>query len=181
MPGTLDSLLSSLAPGGKDFERVCQWLLQNAPEYRSKLKRVWLWDEWPDAGARRGIDLVAETSTGSLWAVQAKHYDPGLRDQEGRPRLVPLGVVAAQFTYRLLIATTDHLGADGAAGRSTVRRSRSGRCSARSSTRWTSQWPTSLERLRPAKPKRKKPRPHQRRRDHETVVDGLARRIAASW
>ena len=35
---------------------------------------------------------------------------PGLRDQEGRPRLLPQRVVAAGFSYRLLIATTDHLG-----------------------------------------------------------------------
>ena len=57
----LDSLLSSLAPGGKDFERLCLWLLQNAPEYKSKLKRTWHWDEWPGRwGADAGIDLVAE-------------------------------------------------------------------------------------------------------------------------
>ena len=35
---------------------------------------------------------------------------PCLRDQEGGSRFVPERVVAAGFTYRLLIATTDHLG-----------------------------------------------------------------------
>ena len=73
----LDLLLASLGPGGGDFERLCKWLLENAPEYRSQLRRVWLWQDWPGRwGGDAGIDLVAEDRDGGLWAVQAKHYDP---------------------------------------------------------------------------------------------------------
>jgi Restriction endonuclease len=37
-----------------------------------------LWDEWPGRwAADTGIDLVAETVEGGLWAIQAKAYDPG--------------------------------------------------------------------------------------------------------
>lgn len=71
----LDELLSSLRPGGRDFERVCKWALENVPEYRQRLAHVWLWDEWPGRWGRdAGIDLVAEDQEGGLWAVQAKHY-----------------------------------------------------------------------------------------------------------
>ena len=73
----LEQLLASLHPGGRDFERLCKWLLDNAPEYRSQLRRVWLWQDWPGRwGVDAGIDLVAEDREGGLWAVQAKHYDP---------------------------------------------------------------------------------------------------------
>jgi predicted helicase len=71
-----DSLLASLRPGGRDFERVCKWLLENVPEYQQRLSRVWLWEDWPGRWGRdAGIDLVAEDHEGGLWAVQAKHYD----------------------------------------------------------------------------------------------------------
>ena len=32
---------------GRMFERLCRWYLQNAPEYRLRVRKVWLWDEWP--------------------------------------------------------------------------------------------------------------------------------------
>jgi hypothetical protein len=41
----LDGLLSSLRPGGRDFERLCKWALENVPEYRQRLRQVWLWDD----------------------------------------------------------------------------------------------------------------------------------------
>jgi predicted helicase len=79
----LDKLLASLRPGGRDFEPVCKWALENVPEYRQRLRQVWLWDEWPGRWGRdAGIDVVAEEQEGGLWAVQAKHYDPGVRDKE---------------------------------------------------------------------------------------------------
>lgn len=64
--GTFDELSASPNPNeqkrGFEFENICQWFLQNDPEYASRLKRVWLWKEWPgrwrEGGA--GVDLVAE-------------------------------------------------------------------------------------------------------------------------
>ena len=32
----LDRLLASLRPGGRDFERLCKWVLENVPEYRQR-------------------------------------------------------------------------------------------------------------------------------------------------
>jgi predicted helicase len=56
--------LASLRPGGRDFERLCKWLLENVPEYERRLTKVWLWDEWP------------KDRDGGVWAIQAKHYHP---------------------------------------------------------------------------------------------------------
>ena len=78
--GDLASLLAGLDAGervrGKGFERLCKWVLENDPEYAALLKRVWLWNDWPESGDRLGvgIDLVAKTHAGDLWAIQAKHY-----------------------------------------------------------------------------------------------------------
>ena len=76
---TLDQVISSLpadsGPKGKAWERLCQWFLLHDPVYASQLRRVWLWDEWPERwGADNGIDLVAEAHDGALWAIQAKAY-----------------------------------------------------------------------------------------------------------
>ena len=50
-----DSLLASLRPGGRDFERVCKWMLENAPEYRQEqLNQVWLRNDWPGRCGRDG-------------------------------------------------------------------------------------------------------------------------------
>ncbi|MBA3566964.1 MAG: hypothetical protein H0W31_08945 [Actinobacteria bacterium] len=58
---TFEALLRNLAPGGREFEHLCKWLLENVPEYRSQLKQVWLWNDWPGRRGRDiGIDLVAE-------------------------------------------------------------------------------------------------------------------------
>jgi len=59
--------------------------MRNAPEYRRKFRRVWLWSAWPDAwAADAGIDLVAEEHDGSLWAIQAKAYDESYAIKKGR-------------------------------------------------------------------------------------------------
>ena len=57
----LAHLLSQLdaRPGarGRQFERICVWYLRNAPEYRERIRKVWLWSEWSGASAAdAGID-----------------------------------------------------------------------------------------------------------------------------
>jgi predicted helicase len=70
------SLPSEPHAKGAAFERLCQWWLQTDPVYADQLKQVWLWDDWPERwGPDTGIDLVAETHTGDLWAIQAKAYN----------------------------------------------------------------------------------------------------------
>ena len=115
--GTIQALLNRLDtnPGvrGRQFEHICKWFLETDPIYAPQLKRVWLWKEWPGRwGVDAGIDLVAEATDGKHWAIQAKAYAPDYwikkSDVDTLPqRVFTLGV----FSYRLLLATTNHVGA----------------------------------------------------------------------
>ena len=53
---SLDGLIAKLNPNnhirGLQFEKVCEWYLQNDPEYRMQLKKVWLWNKWPGRWGR---------------------------------------------------------------------------------------------------------------------------------
>ena len=62
---------------GTAFEEICQLYLRTLPALKKELKKVWLWDAWPDRfGPDTGIDLVAQTHDGDLWAIQAKAWNP---------------------------------------------------------------------------------------------------------
>jgi predicted helicase len=112
---TLQELLARLDTDpyrrGKQFEHICKWFLTHDPIYARELRQVWLWNEWPGRwGIDAGIDLVAEDYRGKLWAIQAKAYDAAYSitkqdvdtflSESGRP----------EFSFRLLIATTNHIG-----------------------------------------------------------------------
>jgi predicted helicase len=67
----LPALLARLDPDergrGGQWERICAWYLTHDPGYRSQVRRVWLWSEWPGRwGPDAGIDLVAEDREGRL-------------------------------------------------------------------------------------------------------------------
>jgi superfamily II DNA or RNA helicase len=97
---------------GGDFEWLCQWFLLNAPRYRGQFDQVWLWKDWPDRwGIDAGIDIVARTRAGELWAIQAKadHPDRAIPKREIDSFLSDSN--RRQFAYRLLMATTDDIGA----------------------------------------------------------------------
>ena len=71
----LESLLGLLERDGRGFEVLCRWFLENDPEFRAEYERVWLWADWPGRwGPDRGIDLIAQTYSGRVDAVQAKNY-----------------------------------------------------------------------------------------------------------
>jgi len=114
---TLDQVISAL-PGdalqkGKAFERLCKWFMENDPVYAGQLRRVWLWDEWPGRwGADNGIDLVAEAFDGGLWAIQAKAYDPATTVTKADVDSFLSESNREQISFRLLIATTDAIGAN---------------------------------------------------------------------
>ena len=46
---------------GTQWEHVCKWFLETDPVYRDRLKKVWLWKEWPDADIT--ADITADTTT----------------------------------------------------------------------------------------------------------------------
>ncbi len=157
-------LETSQERSGREFERLCKWLLENAPEYAARLSRVWLWADWPGNGGRidAGIDVVAEARDGGLWAVQAKHLAPVNAIKKADIDSFLSESSRAEFSYRLLIATTDLLGP-------TARRTLDGQ-EKPVGTLLRSElgaldviWPLSSAELRPGMAKAKTPRPHQRR------------------
>ena len=164
--GELIDLLASLAPDpfvrGKQFERICKWFLTNSPVYRRELRRVWLWDEWPERwGADAGIDLVAEQHDGRLWAIQAKAYDPAYSITKADVDTFLSESARSEFGFRLLIGTTDRIGKT--AERTLQAQEKPASRLLLADLRATQvPWPRSPSDLRPAKPRPKRPRPHQR-------------------
>jgi superfamily II DNA or RNA helicase len=116
-PGTFEFIEQTIrqsATGtefGTDFEWLCRFFLLNAPQYKGVFKSVWLWKDWPDGwGADKGIDLVAETIDGQLWAIPAKavHHERSIPKSELDSFLSESN--RPQFDYRLIVATTDDIG-----------------------------------------------------------------------
>jgi len=115
--GTFDGLIRSLDSDphhrGKQFEKIVKWWLQNDPIHSRDIKKVWLWDEWPDRpGPDIGIDLVAELKDGSLLAVQAKCFD----SERDIPKSELDSFISAasprKYGRRMLVASTDGLSAN---------------------------------------------------------------------
>jgi len=60
---------------GKQFERLCKWILETDPRYTSIYKKVWYFTDLEGCwGPDNGIDLIAEDIEGKIWAIQAKCY-----------------------------------------------------------------------------------------------------------
>ena len=98
---------------GGEFEWLCKWFLESAPRYRGQFDQVWLWKDWPEKiGPDTGIDIVARTRAGELWAIQAKavHPDRTISKREIDSFLSEFN--RSTFAYRLLMATTDDIGAN---------------------------------------------------------------------
>jgi superfamily II DNA or RNA helicase len=166
--GTFDDLYASLHPDdrlrGFEFEHICKWYLQNDPTYASRLKRVWLWKEWPGRwrNSEAGIDLVAEDTDGKLWAAQSKAYGENKPIPKRELDKFLTDSSRTMFSYRLLISTTTnglhHIAAETVSGQEKpvlivdlldLRKS-------------PVDWPESLSNLRPAQPREPAmPREHQ--------------------
>ena len=149
---------------GRQFERLCRWYLNNAPEYRGRFRHVWLWTDWPDAWGRdAGIDLVAQEKDGSLWAIQTKayHQDYAIKKADVDSFLTESNRSSPNFSYRLLIATTERLGPT--ARRTLGQQAVSVGYLLRSQLELAEvEWPASIDALRPRRPKVKRPFLHVR-------------------
>ena len=98
---------------GVQFEKLCKWILENHPLYKSKLKQVWLWDNWLGRWGRDcGIDLVAEDVDGKTWAIQAKCYASSRSVTKKDIDSFLTESTNSKIDHRLLIATTDGLGSN---------------------------------------------------------------------
>lgn len=146
---------------GRDFEWVCKWFLENAPEYRGKFRHVWLWADWPDRwGPDCGIDLIAETREGHLWAIQAKATAPTHTVTKSEVDSFLAESNHRKISFRLLIATTDSIGTN--ARRTVNQQAKPASFLGRgdlvaAGLFWPAQVGGKTPRL-----KRAKPRPHQR-------------------
>jgi predicted helicase len=170
---TFSDLLRALDPRPevrfREFERICGWYLLNAPEYRSKVRRVWQWSEWPGAWGRdAGIDLVAEQHDGGLWAIQAKLSDPAYAIKKADVDSFLSESARYDFAYRLLIATTDRLGPTARKTLDSQRRPVGYRLRSQLELAPVT-WPVSPADLRPRRPARKEPKPHVREAVRATV------------
>jgi len=165
-PGSFEYLEASIrrdAEGtlfGRDFEWVCQWYLEHAPLYRGKFRKVWRWSQWPDRwGPDCGVDLIAETHDGKLWAIQAKAVaaDRSITKAEVDSFLSESN--RREIAYRLLIATTDNIGPN--ALRTIESQARHASVALRGDLVTAElDWPSKIGGTAP-KPLRWQPKPHQ--------------------
>jgi len=173
---SLDAFLERLSPEphlrGKEFERAAKWFLETDPAYASELEEVWLWDDWPGRwGPDNGIDLVAETQEGKLWAIQVKCFDPESQVPTSQIDSFISASSRPEFDQRLLIST--------------------GPISRNAEFKLTNQdkptalllyhqliespvdWLAFLDDSRPVLPNKKTPRPHQQKAIDD-VIDGFS-------
>ena len=158
---------------GSSFELYCKWYLENDPGYKSKLRRVWLWHDWPKRWGRdKGIDLIAETKRGEVWAIQAKAYDEAHSITKQDIDTFLSESSRSKISHRLLIATTDKL----AKNAREVINGQEKKVSIRLLYQLQDaelDWPESIEALYPTAPlKPKEPRPHQQEAIQH-ILDGF--------
>ena len=166
-PGTfeyIEAKIRRVATGtafGRDFEWLCKWYLENASIYRGLFRKVWRWSEWPDRWGRDcGIDLIAETRDGELWAIQCKAVAPDHAITKAELDSFLSESNRRQIAYRLLIASTDGIGHN--ALRTIENQARHASVVRRGDLLTSGlEWPTEIGGTA-AKPPRWKPRPHQR-------------------
>ncbi|MEI6334848.1 MAG: Helicase associated domain protein [Methylococcaceae bacterium] len=110
-----NSLSADSNKKGEQFERITKWFLENDPEWKSKIDKVWLWNDYPQKWARdRGIDLVCLFKDGTHWAVQSKCYHPDYSLKKADIDSFLSESNRKEISGRILVATTNQLG-DGAA------------------------------------------------------------------
>ena len=98
---------------GKQFEHFVKWFLTNDPEWATQADEVWLWQDYPEKWGRDcGIDLVFRDKTGGIWAVQAKCYSSSYEITKADVDKFLSESNRKQINHRLLIATTDGIGAN---------------------------------------------------------------------
>src|SRR3990167_7226226 len=96
---------------GDAFERLCKFYLENSPKYRGEFKKVWHWKDWPKRwGPDTGIDLIAETVDGDIWAIQAKGINPDRSIPKSELDSFLSESNRPEIKFRLIIASTDDIG-----------------------------------------------------------------------
>ena len=158
---------------GSAFERLIKWWLTADPVYAAQVRRTWLWSEWPGRwGPDAGIDIVAETRDGSLWAIQTKAYAVEATVTKASVDSFLSESNRAVFTHRLLVATTDRI-APNALRAIHGQEKTIGLVRRVDLVASPVHWPVSLARLDGSRAPSRHPRPHQLRAVAD-VIAGLA-------
>ncbi len=115
----LDYLTSGYGGGNKRykgdiFEVLSKYYLKNHPDWKSKFREVWLWSERPQrfkwGGIDKGVDLIAETPEGFVWAIQCKCYKTTGSVNHGDISSFLSESNRPEVYMRLLMTTTDRIG-----------------------------------------------------------------------
>lgn len=104
---------------GDAFELLVKCYLQIDTTYVSKLKHVWLFPEIPNNISKRlnlpstdqGIDLVAETHEGELWAIQCKYREDPTHTVPWRELSTFKGLASLckSFAFELVCSSTERI------------------------------------------------------------------------
>ncbi|RKG49738.1 DEAD/DEAH box helicase [Corallococcus sp. AB011P] len=96
---------------GTYFEELTVAYLKNEPAYRELYRSVETYADWAERHKRDkrdvGIDLVAETVTDEVHAIQCKLYASDYRIQKGDIDSFFTAAGKKPFTHRIIISTTD--------------------------------------------------------------------------
>ena len=97
---------------GKQFEHFVKWFLKNDPEWATQVEEVWLWDEYPGRwGPDCGIDLVFKVRSENVGSPSEMLFsDHDITKTDVDKFLSESN--RKQIDHRLLIATTDRIGAN---------------------------------------------------------------------
>ncbi|WP_455460389.1 DEAD/DEAH box helicase [Streptococcus salivarius] len=108
----INELAETQRDRGTYFEYLARAYFQNEPTYQNEFKNIWMLADVPEEyGIPKtdiGVDLVAETFTGELVAIQAKFYDRAIQKSNIDSFLGELG--KDYYKSGIIVASTDKWG-----------------------------------------------------------------------
>lgn len=97
---------------GTYFEELMLAYLRNEASYKDLYEKVWTYADWAgEQGLDKrdaGIDLVAQTYTGEVHAIQCKLYAPDYRLQKSDIDSFFTASGKKPFAHRIIVSTTNH-------------------------------------------------------------------------
>ena len=108
----INELAETQRDRGTYFEYLARAYFRNEPTYQNEFKNIWMLADVPEKhGIPKtdiGVDLVAETFTGELVAIQAKFYDRAIQKSNIDSFLSELG--KNYYKSGIIVASTDKWG-----------------------------------------------------------------------
>lgn len=108
----INELAETQRDRGTYFEYLARAYFQNEPTYQNEFKNIWMLADVPEEyGIPKtdiGVDLVAETFTGELVAIQVKFYDRAIQKSNIDSFLSELG--KDYYKSGIIVASTDKWG-----------------------------------------------------------------------